>query len=59
LAKKHAGKWVALKGDRKTVIASGMSAKSVHAKAVKSGYKQAIITHFPRKNRVVVAILQK
>lgn len=47
MASKHKGKWVALKSDRKTVIASGTSAKGVFQTAKIKGVKNPIITHIP------------
>ena len=45
--KKHKGKWVALKSDEKTVIASGKTAKQVLATAKKKGYDHPILTKMP------------
>ena len=51
MAVKYKGKWVALKGDRKTVIASGSDVESVSQKAAKKGYKKPIITRMPKTIR--------
>ncbi|PIR52322.1 hypothetical protein COU77_00935 [Candidatus Peregrinibacteria bacterium CG10_big_fil_rev_8_21_14_0_10_49_16] len=50
-AKKYKGKWVALKVDRKTVVASGTSAKSVQRAAERKGCKKPVITRFPKTPR--------
>jgi len=47
LAQEHRGKWVALKSDRRTVVASGKSAKSVLGAAKKKGFPQPIVTRLP------------
>jgi len=54
MAQKHKGKWVALKADRKTVIASGATVKSVMTSAKKKGAKNPIITRMPKKTRSFV-----
>lgn len=46
---KYKGKWVAVKTDHKTVIASGDSAKEVWEKAQEKGYKNPILSHLPKK----------
>lgn len=45
--KKYKGLWVALKKDRKTVIASGKTVKEVMEKAQKKGYKMPILFRVP------------
>lgn len=47
--KKYKGRWVALKADEKTVVASGRSAKEAWDKAQKIGYKKPILTKMPPK----------
>lgn len=47
LFSKHKGKWVALKDDEKTVIASGEKAKDVHKVAVSQGVKMPIMLKVP------------
>ena len=47
--KKYKGRWVALKEDEKTVVASGRSAKEAWDKAQKIGYKKPILTKMPPK----------
>lgn len=48
MAKKYKGKWVALKNDRKTVVASGKGVASVLRKAQKNGVDMPVITRMPR-----------
>lgn len=48
LYKKHAGKWVALKEDEKTVIASAATARAAYKKAKDSGLPHAFITRVPK-----------
>jgi len=50
-AKKYKGKWVALKADRKTVVASGTTAKSAQRAAEKKGCTKPVITRFPKTPR--------
>lgn len=45
--KSYKGKWVALKSDEKTVIASGTRASIVHKKATEKGYKNPILSYIP------------
>ncbi len=47
--KKYRGLWVALKGDEKTVIASGKTAKEAWEKARKKGYEMPILTKMPAR----------
>ncbi len=47
---KYAGKWVALKGDEETVVASGENAKTVFEKAKKSGVKIPILLKVPTES---------
>lgn len=54
MAQKYKGKWVALKEDRKTVIASGDSVKSVQQTARRKGCKSPIITRMPKSPRQFV-----
>lgn len=49
MAKKYKGKWVALKADRKTVVASGSTARQVLEIAHKKGVAMPLITRMPRK----------
>ena len=46
---KHKGKWVALKADHQTVIASGKKAKSVINKAKKLGCEMPYLLRVPSK----------
>lgn len=43
----YKGKWMALKADEKTVIASGLRAPVVYKKAMNSGYKNPILSYVP------------
>jgi hypothetical protein len=45
--KKYKGKWIALKTDEKTVIASADSAKDANNKAIKKGIKNPILSFVP------------
>lgn len=45
----HKGKWVALKADEKTVIASGTRAATVYKKAKDSGFSNPILSYVPTK----------
>lgn len=47
--KEYKGKWIALKSDEKTVIASGLRAPAVYKKAMNSGYKHPILSYIPIK----------
>jgi hypothetical protein len=44
---KYRGRWVALKNDEKTVVASGKTAKDAWEAANKKGYKSPILTKMP------------
>jgi len=46
---KYKGKWVALKDDEKTVVASGSTAKEAWDKALRKGFKKPILTRMPTK----------
>lgn len=47
--KKYKGRWIALKSDEKTVVASGIKAKDVYKKAIESGLKDPILSYVPIK----------
>ncbi|MFY9484729.1 MAG: DUF5678 domain-containing protein [Patescibacteria group bacterium] len=47
--KSYKGKWVGLKDDQKTVVASGATVKSVMEKAEKKGFKKPILFRVPTK----------
>jgi hypothetical protein len=47
--KVYKGKWIALKSDEKTVVASGAKASLVHKKATESGYKNPILSYVPSR----------
>lgn len=48
LYKKYAGKWIALKSDEKTVVASATTAQAAYKKAKDVGYPQAFILRVPK-----------
>lgn len=45
--KKYKGRWIALKKDEKTVVASGKTAKAAYSKAIQSGLKNPILSFVP------------
>ncbi len=47
IAKKYAGQWVAFATDRKTVLASGKTAKEAYGKAKKK-HASPILSHMPK-----------
>ncbi len=47
--KKYKGLWVALKDDKKTVVASGKTVKQVMGRAQEKGYTQPILFRVPTK----------
>lgn len=47
--KKYKGLWVALKNDKKTVVASAKTLKEVLNKAQKKGIEHPFVTQIPRK----------
>lgn len=47
LYRKFRGKWVALKGDQKTVVGSGPTLKGALEAAQKNGYADPILTRVP------------
>lgn len=47
--KKYKGLWVALKDDKKTVIASGKTVKEVMSRAQERGHAQPILFRVPTK----------
>ena len=47
--KKYKGLWVALKDDKKTVVASGRTVKQVMDRAQEKGYTQPILFRVPTK----------
>jgi ribonuclease BN (tRNA processing enzyme) len=49
MQKKYKGKWVALKKDEKTVIASGKTAKDALNAAKKKGVGRPILAHMPQR----------
>jgi hypothetical protein len=51
MAQKYRGKWVALKTDRRTVLASGATAKQALEKARTKGYETPVVTRMPERVR--------
>lgn len=47
--KKYKGKWIALKSDEKTVVASGKDAKTAYSRTVNRGLKNPILSYVPLK----------
>jgi hypothetical protein len=50
----YKGKWVALKDDEVTVIASGSKLRDVLSDAKKNGYEHPIVTKVPKKDVVYI-----
>ena len=48
---RFAGKWVALKDDHQTVVASGDSLKEAKQAAIAKGYSHPIVTRMPKTLR--------
>ena len=57
LFNKYKGKWVALKDDEVTVIASGNAAKEVLNKAIKNGYQKPILFRVPSKKVAYIGLV--
>ena len=55
--KDHKGKWVALKDDEQTVVASGKSLKEIMEKSKKKGFLHPIVTQVPREVLPIVGIV--
>lgn len=55
--KQYRGKWIALRDDEKTVIASGKSVKEVMAKASKRGFPLPILFLVPTKSVAYIGLL--
>jgi Family of unknown function (DUF5678) len=49
VVEKYRGLWVAYKNDRKTVVASGKTAKEALRKAKAAGYDMPILAHIPTR----------
>ena len=47
MARKYRGKWLALKADRKTVVAAATSVREAIAAAEEKGYSRPVITRMP------------
>lgn len=54
--KKYKGLWVALKGDEKTVITSGIDARKVLEDAIKTGYEKPVMMKVPKKLHAYIGI---
>lgn len=52
--KRHKGQWVAMKGDQKTVIASGKTAKQAIAAAKKKGQSEPFLFRVPLQSQPYV-----
>ncbi len=46
---KYKGRWVALKIDEKTVVASGRTAREAWERAQRKGYPKPILTRMPER----------
>ncbi len=55
--RRYKGQWVALTPDRKSVIASGPSAKKVFDLAHKKGFKEPILTKIPTEIVTLVGLI--
>ena len=55
--KNYKGKWVALKDDDRTVVASGKTLKEVLQKSQKKGISHPVVTQIPREILPIVGIL--
>ena len=55
--KDHKGKWVALKDDEQTVVASGKSLKEIMEKSKKKGFLHPIVTQVPREILPIVGVI--
>lgn len=55
--KNYKGKWVALKDDEQTVLASGYTLKEVMEKSKKKGLSHPVVTQVPREILPIVGIL--
>jgi Family of unknown function (DUF5678) len=48
IAKAYRGKWIALKSDRRTIVASGSSVQAVLEAAKRKGTRDPIVTRMPQ-----------
>jgi len=55
--KKYKGKWMALKDDEQTVVASGKTLKEVMQRSQKKGLYHPVITQVPREILPIVGII--
>jgi hypothetical protein len=59
MAKKHAGKWLALEQNRQTIIATGTSAKEALHGARRKGVEHPVLTRMPREMRHFVGTVHR
>jgi hypothetical protein len=59
MAKKHAGKWLALKQNRQTIIATGMIAKEALNGARRKGVEHPVLTRMPQAMRHFVGTIHR
>lgn len=55
--KNYKGKWVALKDDEQTVVASGYTLKEVMEKSKKKGLSHPVVTQVPQEVLPIVGTL--
>ena len=55
--KNYKGKWVALKDDEQTVVASGKTLKEVMYKSQKKGLYHPVVTQVPQEILPIVGII--
>lgn len=55
--KKYKGKWVALKDDEQTVVASGKTLKEVIQKSQKKGISHPMVTQIPHEVLPIVGTI--
>ena len=55
--KKYKGKWVALKDDEQTVVASGKTLKEVMEKSQRKGLPHPVVTQIPREILPIVGFI--
>jgi hypothetical protein len=56
MARKYRGKWVALKADRKTLVAAGETMREALTNAVENGHPHPVITRMPATVRSFVGL---
>lgn len=55
--KNYKGKWVALKDDEQTIVASGNSLEEIMEKSKKKGLLHPVVTQVPREILPIVGII--